>query len=181
MGNVYSKQFVNLCRHGKFTKAKEFYQDNADKVDIHANNEEAFRSSCKYGNVKFAKWLIEISKMNINPLHEQNRQTYEYTSLPTTEYIRPINIHANNEEGFIWCCKYGHLEMAKWLYNLGFQKNEKRINIHACEEYAFYSAFNNSHKHIIEWLSMISNQPHERPILLLKDNGHPVILADPYQ
>jgi hypothetical protein len=65
-------------------------------INIHANNEEAFRKSCKYERLEIAKWLYKISKEN----------------------GEIINIHANNEEAFRKSCKYGRLEIAKWLCSL---------------------------------------------------------------
>ena len=116
MGNLYSKQFMNLCRRGKFTKAKEFYQNNADKIDIHANNEEAFRLSCKYGHLEIAKWLINLS------IKEEE----------------PINIHIDNEWAFRKSCEQGHLNVVKWLYRVSKQQKtpidltifDSYINIH---------------------------------------------------
>jgi len=37
-----------------------------------------------------------------------------------------INIRVKNDEAFRFACEYGHIEIAKWLFNL-----DNKINIHA--------------------------------------------------
>ena len=47
-----------------------------------------------------------------------------------------INIHLYNEAAFKWSCHYGHLEVTKWLINLGKLSNNP-INIHEGDECSF--------------------------------------------
>jgi hypothetical protein len=73
--------------------AKWLWEISKVSIDIHADNEYAFRLSCGYGNIEVAKWLWEISN-------------------------KSIDIHAENEYAFIWSCVNGHLDVAKWLWEI---------------------------------------------------------------
>ena len=66
-------------------------------VNIHANDEYAFRESCRNGHMDVAKWLISLGG---------------------------VNIHANNEYAFRGACGNGHMDIAKWLFSLGANINK---------------------------------------------------------
>ena len=46
-----------------------------------------------------------------------------------------INIDAINELAFRYCCRNGHLEMARWLISLGESKNYGKINPEIINQY----------------------------------------------
>jgi hypothetical protein len=71
-------------------------KENREIINIHAENEYAFRMSCFKGKIEIAKWLMKISKEN----------------------GEVINIHAENKHAFILSCRYGYIEVAKWLCSL---------------------------------------------------------------
>ena len=80
-------------------------------INIHADNEYAFRESCRNGHLEMAKWLIGL------------------------KLIIKINIHAgyknsDNEYAFRWACINGHLAVAKWLVELSKKTEYGLINIH---------------------------------------------------
>ena len=84
------KGFIYNCLDGHLTVAKWLY--SIDEVNIHYNNEQAFRWSCGYGHLAVAQWLYSLGE---------------------------VNIHADNECAFRWSCDAGHLTVAQWLYSLG--------------------------------------------------------------
>ena len=57
-------EFIELCREGFLEEARIMLNENPD-IDIHYDNELAFRESCKENNIYIAKWLLEI-KPDIN-------------------------------------------------------------------------------------------------------------------
>ena len=85
-----TRAFNEACQNGNLKLAKELYETN--KIDIHFNNESAFKWSCRYGQIEIAKWLLTLDGK--------------------------IDIHSNNDEAFRWCCSKGHIEIAKWLLTL---------------------------------------------------------------
>ncbi len=75
-------QFTEYCEKGDLINAKKYFEENPN-VDIHANNEYAFRLSCFRGHLEVAKWLWSLN---------QN-----------------IDIHVLNEYAFCDSCSNGHL------------------------------------------------------------------------
>jgi hypothetical protein len=49
-----SPEFINYCKNGDLINAKKHYDENPN-IDIHAKNEQAFRSSCGCGRLEVAK------------------------------------------------------------------------------------------------------------------------------
>jgi hypothetical protein len=86
-------------------------------INIHVDNEFAFRYACCYGNIEVVKYLMSLN--------------------------RNIDIHVDNDYAFKFACKYGHLEVVKYLISLNeniyihteddvaFQKacNNGRLNV----------------------------------------------------
>lgn len=59
-------------------------------------------------------------------------------------------------EAFGICCKKGHIDMAKWLYDVSLSKPETRIDININSEFAFRVSCKYGHKEIAEWLYNLS-------------------------
>ena len=59
---------------------------NNQPINIHVNDEDAFRCSCANGHINIAQWLYELGLEN----------------------NQPINIHANNEDAFRCSCKWSY-------------------------------------------------------------------------
>src|SRR5580692_2014636 len=84
---------------GSLLTCMKIYQLSIDvkqSLNIHKDNECAFRWSCWYGRLEVVKWLYDLG-LQLNS---------------------PINIHVDNEYAFKCCCQNGHLGVAKWLYDL---------------------------------------------------------------
>ena len=87
-----SNKFYQLIKFGNLQALQSFYNFNSDKIDISAENEQAFSYACEFGHLEIAKWLF---------------------------LIKPdIDISAENEYAFRYASKNGHLEMAKWLLQI---------------------------------------------------------------
>ena len=120
-------KFLKACHYGYLDLAKYLYE-NKRQIDIHLDDECAFRISCHNGHLNIAKWLYSIAK---------------------------INIHVANDDVFRKACKYGHLNVVEWLYNLSKMDNNK-INIHTYDDEAFRLACYNGHEDIARWLYNLS-------------------------
>ena len=105
--------FIKACYYGN-SLCKNIITTN--KIDIHADDEYAFRCSCQNGHLEVANWLIELSR---------------------SDGFTLIDIHADVESAFRWSCRSGHLDVAKWLIELSRSDGFTLIDIHASDEYAF--------------------------------------------
>jgi hypothetical protein len=141
--------FIVLCGSGKLHEAQQFVKLN--DVDIHFNNDAAFRMSCINGHIETAKWLLDISnnklldKSNNKLLDKSNNKLLDKSNNKLYS-LGGVNIHAANDGAFRGSCKVGHIELAKWLYSLG------GVNIHADYDLAFRWSCDRGHIEIAKWL-----------------------------
>jgi len=91
----YSELFIDACMRGNLQEAKCIFYKY--KLNIHINNDEAFRYACNSGNINIAKWLYSLED-------------------------KP-NIHANDDEVFRYACYTGNINIAQWLYELEDKPN----------------------------------------------------------
>ena len=61
--------FIDACKIGNLNRAIELKDD----VNIHANNDEAFRLSCEDGHIEVAKWLYTLDSIIYELEIENNR------------------------------------------------------------------------------------------------------------
>ena len=109
----YTNKIINMCCDKSSLKLLEFF---ISKKLIDLDSEEyyhAFHSSCDYGHISIVKLL--------------------YNSVPIDEfYIRMTNYIELND-CLVSVVRNGHLELAKWLYNLDiFDINNEILYIEVC-------------------------------------------------
>ena len=137
---ISTEFFLYCCKIRDFDKCKEIFDLNRKNagvavLNIHANNEEAFRISIATKNSALTKWLINKSlekgetPVNIHADNEYAFRTICTYDLALWQYIvdlslnsalpfGAIDIHANSEECFRLMAKQGNLKMCKSLYKI---------------------------------------------------------------
>ena len=162
--------FTEACRNGFLEYA--VYLVDKYNVDIHMDNENAFRICCEYGHIEFAKWLVLLgelvghTKININIFNNIvfiNSCANGYIDIArwlvllgeTDSYNKINNCHANNH-AFNLCCYYGHIEIARWLIKLGESDGYDKIDVRAHNNFAKKYCCANGHKggynELVQWL-----------------------------
>ncbi len=121
--------FINSCRLG--CSISKYLIKTYSLINIHFNNEAAFKGSCENGHLKLAQWLLWQGAQPGFTL---------------------IDIHAYNEYAFRYSCQNGHLKLAQWLLWQSAQPGFTLINIHANIDYAFRSSCSNDHLMVAQWL-----------------------------
>ena len=160
--------FILCCENGHLSVAQwlvQITQQNCG-INIHVDNEVAFRWSCANGHLDVAQWLHSLCSVNIHAnkeyafrlsckygylnvakwLHSLGRSVAKATDQPAVCGQGNIDIHIYDEAAFEESCQNGHLDVAQWLYSLG------DINIHADNEYAFRWSCGKNHWAIVQWL-----------------------------
>jgi len=101
------------------------------------NYSEEFIEHCSKGDLEKAKHMLFV---------QYDRQN--------------INISKWNDEAFRDACRFGHLEVAKWLLEV-----EPSIDISAQDEYAFRRACCNNHIDVATWLQSLHPEKYEFEII----------------
>jgi len=118
------EDFILACRYNHLVLVQELLRIDGDRrIDVHANNEYAFRWACEKGCLEMVRLLLAL------------------------EGDRRIDVHAENEYAFRMVCRYGHLEIVKLLLAL---EGDRRIDVHTNNEYAFFWACENGHLEIVD-------------------------------
>lgn len=117
----FQNKFYQLIEFGNLPALQRFYHFNPDRIDISAENEQAFSYACEFGHLEIAEWLFLI-KPDIN-ISAENEYAFRYASknghLTVAEWllqIKPdINISADNDFAFRYASANKHSELANWL------------------------------------------------------------------
>lgn len=130
------------------------------------HHKEFFLNACKYGKLKWAKYLYYNYEIDI---HSCNEYAFKISCcngrLKIAQWLfdlsldmkSPIDIHINGEDVFILSCKNGHLNIVKWLFNLSLTINSP-ININIYDKYPYRLSCSLGHTKLIKWLSTISSE-----------------------
>ena len=123
-----SFSFSKACYYGYINIVKYLYKKY--QLNIHENDEMAFRSSCINGQKNIAEWLYNLSK---------------------NDKVK-INI---NKDIFRNVCINGHKDVAQWIYNLSKIDNSIIINIKDTDMNILRQSHDDAHKEVTEWLDSI--------------------------
>ena len=175
--------FAWNCKKGNLDVAKWLYSRG---VDIHADNEHAFRTACKNGHLDVARWLHSLGDIDIHVDDEYAfRKSCVNGHLHVARWLHSIGniyVHTMNNYTFKWSCRNNHLVVAQWLYSLGdvdiHEKNDYlfrwfckdgnlkvaqwlyslgRVDIHAENEWAFRRSCQNGYLIVAQWLHSLGN------------------------
>lgn len=152
--------FGFICGYGYLEFAKWMVK-NDPQIDIHNNNEFAFRMACKNGKLDVCKWLYDISKDNnkINITIYKNdpiRKASKYGHINVVEWLidkigmKNFNIVDQNYKIFRITCQNNQLKMAQKLYNT-FPIPEYILST------SFYESLNKGSASTTLWLLEILN------------------------
>ena len=165
----YSNVFMYSCENGHIEAANWLLNNFNKKINIHHEDEYAFRWSCHNGHLNIAKWLYKLGKHSNSEvnIHANGEFAFEYAC--AYSHIQIINwlmkiskgnidIHSNHDFAFKWSCINGHTDVAKWLYGLPIKQPNKygqKIKITSYYGDLYEKCRKRGHDNIIEWLKLL--------------------------
>jgi hypothetical protein len=143
----------------------------SDEIDIHNENNSAFKLSCNQGRLEVAKYLYELSKGDININEDQNtifkqscinghlevaKWLYDLSNIYKHRNIFIINTVTeiiNLQKIFAYVCENNHLDIAKWLHKTSRDhSNYIKIHVTDLDNFSFNLACSKNHLEIMQWL-----------------------------
>jgi len=86
---TYNDAFIEACANGHLDVAM-WIIDIKIPIDIHLDDDKAFRFSCANGHLAMAKYVYKLDHL--------------------------VDAHAGDEYAFIWSCLNGYLDVSMWLW-----------------------------------------------------------------
>lgn len=159
--NLNNNAFLLCCRDGNLEVGKWLYELSVDldnAVAIEQPEHYPLMFSCTSGNLEMSKWLWQLYIDNNIKLEAEIIDTLLsgictigcLEILKWTFTILPI-ILIDLDYCFVESCKYGHLDISKFLYKFGIDNN-KPIDIHIDDDYSFIQSCKWGHFETSKWL-----------------------------
>ena len=119
-------------------------------LDIHADEENAFRSACVSGDEATVRWLFDRGGVDIHACnHHAFRLACGYGCFRVAQWLVSlggVDIHACTDEAFRLASEKGRLATVQWLFAQG------GVDIHAEGDVCFRTACRKGHLHLARWL-----------------------------
>ncbi len=147
---ISDMKFTEACKRGSLRIAQHIVVERPD-IDVHADDEDAFRLACYSGHLDVATWLVNMyPETNV---HANDEGAFRWACyggrLEVARWLvdkyPDIDVHINGEDAFLWACYNGHINVAQWLVD-----KYPETNVHARNEEAFRDACSNIE--VAKWL-----------------------------
>ncbi len=113
----YNQQFLEACRNGDMEETKRLVKDH--QVDIHIQDDLAFKWACVNGHLEIAKWLVQNHQVDV---HSNNEHAFRLTSetgkIDIAKWLvhdHQVDIRVNNEHAFKWAWYKEYVKIIEWL------------------------------------------------------------------
>jgi ankyrin repeat protein len=152
--NICYLNAVLYASNGKLSELENIIvtHNKTGVFNIEYNENEIFRSACKYGRKNVVAWLLENYNINVcSKKYAAIKNICRYGHLDTLNYImecgKKINYNYNDDEFFQIACDNGKIGIVKLLLS-----KINSIDIHCCYEYPFISACSGGYLDLVKLL-----------------------------
>ncbi len=162
--------FINSCQTNNIL-ISQYLIKKYPNINIHADNDHAFKLSCANGHLNMARWLLWQSQQNgftLVNIHAENDFAFRWSCrnghLMVAQWLlwqsqQPgftlVDIHYYHDSAFRWSCGNGHLLVTQWLLWQSQQQGFTLVDIHALNDFAFNMSRNNGHLLVTQWLNSL--------------------------
>ncbi|MEM3857933.1 MAG: ankyrin repeat domain-containing protein [Candidatus Micrarchaeaceae archaeon] len=118
--------------------------------------DEDFKNACYTGNLELAKEIYEKYKIDI---HKKNdlifRWTCRYGHLEILKWLHSlgVDVRVNNDQSFVLACSGGNLDVAKWLYEM-----DSNIDINVNDSEPLIMACTSGNLDLVKWLTGLNKK-----------------------
>jgi len=123
----YQLVFYYCCKYGRL----DIIIKILDLINIHDGNEHGFKWSCKYGQLKISKWLLNYGADVFGDiLNESFYLSCIHGHINTAYWLYTLGVDLKciGEEAFIGSMINGYDEITCWLSELCLFENQKNKN-----------------------------------------------------
>jgi ankyrin repeat protein len=169
-GNWYVSAFSVSCMKGNLDIAKWLISLGEKKEFIFVDDS----SNCASEFI----FVDDSSNMasEFTTVDDSSNMASEFTTVDDSSNMASefgiIDIHEEGEYAFEMSCSYGHLDVAKWLIELGKNPKYGIIDIHSDDDYAFRVSCMNKQYNVVDWLIELGNSEPYTPISQTLINTH---------
>ena len=144
--NGFNSYFYTACYTGNLEIIELLYPYYKNKTEIY---KMSFLEVCKNGKLEVAQLLYSKEKINKDSFLIDIQDNFFVSMLEKNNMIS-FNIY---DKAFSMACKYGHINIAKWLLTL-----DEKPDIHYDNDMNFSNSCMNDHLEIAKWLLTLDNK-----------------------
>jgi hypothetical protein len=156
----YFNAFLSASNNSHIEILQLLLDANPDLVDITANDNIIFRTACKNGYIKLAKWLLDKEPGIHIDAHDDDafKSACENGHLNIVKWLYElepeiVTTYDTDKTAFTLACKNGHLKVAKWLFHI-YKKNNTFPTQEQLDKIWVRSSINNT-REITDWISYL--------------------------
>jgi hypothetical protein len=125
-GNPVYDWLFPLCEYTDIVNCTSDVYTHFSNYSMYTDIQEEFENACRRGRLEVAKWLVSLGGVNIYSIRNNAfRWACQFNHLEVAKWLVSlgVDIHTDNDIAFRIACDKGYFEMIKWFESLGINFN----------------------------------------------------------